>query len=260
MKIIFIEFLWQAEEILKSKSKFKEDLIVSLRNETSYLFMNNSIKYLEAYEICNHENLWKKYRDITNHSLKITKLLDNSLWKIDERFRKLEWTFFDDNHYIFKIIYEQLYYYSEIINQVIEKYNPSEIWAADSKEIKINSSCMIDTEISVLKFLLQSTEINREEIKINYMKNTASKKSDKKNYLNFLDITTNRKRIKNFILKLDFLFNFYFSKPNYVSIGCDETTNFKKLYPLNSNDFIPFLLELAKNDINMKVELLKNFD
>ena len=82
MKIIFIEFLWQAEEILKSKSKFKEDLIVSLRNETSYLFMNNSIKYLEAYEICNHENLWKKYRDITNHSLKITKLLDNSLWKI----------------------------------------------------------------------------------------------------------------------------------------------------------------------------------
>ena len=56
MKIIFIVFLWQAEEILKSKSKFKEVLIVSLRNETSYLFMNNSIKYLEAYEICNHEN------------------------------------------------------------------------------------------------------------------------------------------------------------------------------------------------------------
>ena len=95
MKIIYVEFHWQVKEILKDKEKFKNDIIISLDQETSYLLMRNKIRYFETYEFCDHEQLWKRYQDITKHSLKITKILDDVLWSTDERFKKLKWHFFD---------------------------------------------------------------------------------------------------------------------------------------------------------------------
>ena len=120
MKIIFVEFLWQVEEILKDKEKFRNDVIISLDQETSYFLMRNKIKYFETYEFCNHEQLWARYQDITKQSLKIAKVLDNTLWVVDERFKKLKWNLFDSYHYSLKVVYDQLYYYSELIYQVVE--------------------------------------------------------------------------------------------------------------------------------------------
>jgi len=68
VKIIFVEFLWQVEEILKDKEKFRNDVIISLDKETSYFLMRNKIKYFETYEFCNHEQLWERYQDITKQS------------------------------------------------------------------------------------------------------------------------------------------------------------------------------------------------
>ena len=135
MRVIFIEYYWQVEEILKNKEKFINDIIISLFHETSYLLMSNKIKYFETYEFCDHDELWKKYKDTTKNSLNIAKVLDDTLWEIDERYRKLKWNFFDDYHYALKINYDQLYYYSELIYQIINKYNPSEIWVANSSEV-----------------------------------------------------------------------------------------------------------------------------
>ena len=158
MRVIFIEYDWQVEEILKNKEKFIDDVIISLHHETSYLLMRNNIRYFETFEFCKHDELWKKYKDITKNSLNIAKVLDDTLWEIDERFRKLKWNFFNDYHYALKVSYDQLYYYSELIYQLINKYNPSEIWTVDSAEIKINSDCLISREVSILKFLLKSIE------------------------------------------------------------------------------------------------------
>ena len=91
MRIIFIEFHWQVDEILKDKDKFKNDVIISLDQETSYLLMRNKIKYFETYEFCEHEQLWQKYRDLTANSLKIAKVLDDVLWDVDERYKELKW-------------------------------------------------------------------------------------------------------------------------------------------------------------------------
>ena len=54
MRVIFIEYYWQVEEILKNKEKFINDIIISLFHETSYLLMSNKIKYFETYEFCDH--------------------------------------------------------------------------------------------------------------------------------------------------------------------------------------------------------------
>ena len=119
MRIIFIEFHWQVKEVLKNREKFKNDIIISLHHETSYLLMSNKIRYFETFEFCKHDELWKKYNDITKNSLNIVKVLDDTLWEIDDRFRKLKWDLFNNYYYAFKISYDQLYYYSELIYQTI---------------------------------------------------------------------------------------------------------------------------------------------
>ena len=65
MRVIFIEYDWQVEEILKNKEKFIDDVIISLHHETSYLLMRNNIRYFETFEFCKHDELWKKYIDLT---------------------------------------------------------------------------------------------------------------------------------------------------------------------------------------------------
>ena len=50
MRVIFIEYYWQVEEILKNKEEFINDVIISLFHETSYLLMSKKIRYFETYE------------------------------------------------------------------------------------------------------------------------------------------------------------------------------------------------------------------
>ena len=258
MRVIFIEYYWQVEEILKNKEKFINDIIISLFHETSYLLMSKKIRYFETDEFCKHNELWTKYKDITINSLNIAKVLDETLWEIDGRFRKLKWNFFDDYHYVLKVSHDQLYYYSELIYQVINKYNPSEIWVADAAEIKIDSDCLISQNTSIFKFLLTSIESKNKKLKINYMKVINEKKIQyTNNYRDyFIKSSFNRlnkitKKLKNFIHKINFLFYCYFSKPRYISVGSDEISIFKKFYPKDSNKFISYKCENL-NDNKLK--------
>ena len=43
MRLIFVEYYWQVEEISKNKEKFINDIIISLFHETSYLLMSKKI-------------------------------------------------------------------------------------------------------------------------------------------------------------------------------------------------------------------------
>ena len=192
MKIIFVEFLWQVEEILKDKEKFRNDVIISLDQETSYFLMRKKIKYFETYEFCNHEQLWARYHNITKQSLKITKVLDEALWNIDSKFKKLNWKIFDDYHFFIKVSFDQLYYYAELISELVKKYKPSEFIIADSKKIEINDNLMISSKISIFKFLLQSQLFSRDKIKVQYMqsdfKEIRGNKTLKFTFLNFSNV------------------------------------------------------------------------
>ena len=74
MKIILVEFPWQAEKISEDKY-FKNFTIVSTDPEASYILKKNNCHYFETHEFCDDENLWKKYKHISDNSLKITKIL-----------------------------------------------------------------------------------------------------------------------------------------------------------------------------------------
>ena len=60
-----------------------------------------------------------------------------------------------------------------------------------------------------------------------------------------------KRKLKNFVLKINFLFSYYFSQPSYISVGCDEVSIFKKLYPKDSSKFLSYKHENL-NDSKLK--------
>ena len=111
MRIILVEFAWQAKEIINNKESFKKHVVVSLDPESSYILKINKISYFETYQFCNHKELWPRYKEITDHSIKITKALDETLWSTDKRFKDLNWKLFNDYHYPLKISFDLLFYF-----------------------------------------------------------------------------------------------------------------------------------------------------
>ena len=176
MRIILVEFLWQVKEIINSKNIYKKDIVVSLDPESSYNLKVNKVDYLESYQICKHKELWSKYAELTNRTIRITKILGEVLWKVDERYKNLDWNLFDDYHYQLKISFDQLFYYSELIANLIEKFNPSEIIVADTNKIFIDNEFKIKSQISVIKFLLKTRGDNLNDIKISYTLSNQKKK------------------------------------------------------------------------------------
>ena len=145
-------------------------------SESSYILKSKQIKHHETYEFCNHFELWSQYKDITNRSINITKILDEALWKTDDRFKNLKWEFFNDYHYPLKISFDQLFYYSELISKIIEKFKPSEIIVADTKKILINDDLLISSNISIIKYLFEASEGSFNKIKISYILPNQNKK------------------------------------------------------------------------------------
>jgi hypothetical protein len=252
VRIILVEFLWHARKIASNASFFAKDIIISLDPEISYFLKNNKISYFETYEFCNHKELWGKYKDITNQTIKITEVLDETLWKVDERFKNLNWKLFNDYHYVFKISFDQLFYYSELVTKLVEKFKPEEIVVADTGGIVLDEYYLIDSQISIIKYLLKKINNSSTAIKITFVKvneNEISKFSILKNYKEntLLSIKVYKKKIKNIINKINFSIINYLYKPKYLSIGCIEIESYKRLYPNKSKMFINY-----KNDIFIK--------
>ena len=169
MRVILVEFAWHAKEIVEEKHLYNKDIIVSLDPESSYLLKVGNISYFETYHFCNHEDLWSKYKKITDQIINITTVLDEALWKTDQRFKDLKWKFFNDQHYSLKVVFDQLYYYSELITKLIEKFDPSEIIVAEAKEILIDERFRISSKKSIIKYLLINNNKNFKNLKINYV-------------------------------------------------------------------------------------------
>jgi len=276
VRIIIVEFPWQVKKIIRNKDSFKKDVIVSLDAESSYNLKNNKIPYYESYEFCDHRKLWLQYKEITDRTIKITELLDRALWNTDKRFKDLNWKFFNDYHYSLKISFDQLFYYSELILQLIKKFNPEEIVVPGTDKILINDYFLIDTKISVMKYLLQTHEDTSSKIKITFV----LPDKDQKFIISFFNNLENvrrilgerhykefsffifkdfiKRKILNFFYKVVFLFNYYTNKPKYLSIGSVEVLRYKKLYPKESNSFLSYqhtnfrLQKLVSNPVFFK--------
>lgn len=263
MRIILIEYTWQVSEILAKKYDYEKNIVVSLDPESSYILKKNKIPYFETYHFCKHEDLWSRYKNITNVTFKITKILDEVLWKTDERYKNMKWNLFDAHHYFLKISFDSLYYYAELISELIRIYKPSEILVADSKKIDIDESFLISTNCSVLKHLLKNIE---KEIKINYM-TTLDQKLEKQLYKftfgqsrYLLSYDNIKKEIKKIYYKTTFLIDYFFQNTKYLSIGCSEIVSLKKLYPsITKNYLCHYQGDSRNNKVKNNQEFFKKF-
>ena len=175
MRVVLVEFAWHAKKIIKDKSLYDKDIIVSLDPESSYLLKVSKISYFETYQFCNHEELWSKYKQITDQIINITTVLDEALWKTDQRFKELKWKFFNDQYYSLKVTFDQLYYYSELITKLIKKFNPTELIVAEAGEILIDERFRISSKKSIIKYLLINNK-DFKNLKINFV---SSQKKEK---------------------------------------------------------------------------------
>ena len=237
MRLILVEFLWHAKIIVNNKKSFEKDVVVSLDPESSYILKSNKILYYETYQFCNQNELWLKYKEISNQSIKVTELLDKALWNVDQRFEDLNWKLFNDFHFIFKVSFDQLYYYSELISKLIEKFNPSEIIVADTGKILLDEFYLIDSKISVLQYLLKTIEKVHNKIKINFV---TSHKTIKSKIFFFKEL---KKRINNFYNEIVFTIYNYLFRPKYLSIGCIEIKRFQQLFPKKSKSYLNYQQE-----------------
>ena len=257
-KIILADQIWQLKEIFATKNNLDEFVFVSLNPECSYFLKKKKISFFQTSDFCIHEKLWKKYIDITNISFQLCKKLNKILFNLDERFKSLNWSIFDDLHYPIKICYDNFYYNSELISELIYKYNSTEFIISDSKDIEIDEFCLISEESNVFEYLLSSLN---EDIKITKIKKSSNLSYDfiskykliiKKNLTNFNNF---KKKLFSFFHKLDFHFKILFKKYKYFSVGCYEVKALKQLHPNLSKDFIVYYYE--KKMINKSLK--KNY-
>ena len=205
MRLILVEFLWHAKIIVNNKKSFEKDVVVSLDPESSYILKSNKILYYETYQFCKHKELWLKYKDITDRTIKITEVLDQALWKVDKRFRELNWKLFDDYHYPLKISFDQLFYYSELISKLIEKFNPTEIIVANTNKVVIDDYWfLIDSKISVIKHLLKTSTDTFKKIKISFVSLNDNERSGSFlfNYFKNLKFVPTKNFVKQKIITL----------------------------------------------------------
>ena len=262
MRVALVEFEWQAIKIVSDKKFLESDIIISLDSESSYFFKKNKVKFFESSEFFNISELWNDYKKITEQSLNITKVLDEALWQVDSRFKNLKWKFFDDWYYNIKRSFDQLFYYSELISKLIERYKPSEILIAEQKELELNDALLvprllISSKISVLNYLLKSS-ITDKKIKITYIN------QKKKNVIHSIFLYSNKifylfinkyyykKIVKKAFNKLIFHYNYIFVKNKYLAIDCFEIDKFKILYPNDAKDFISYNASFTYESLNIK--------
>ena len=257
MKIILVEFAWQVNEIVNANLNFKDCIIVSLDPESSYILKTNNIPYFETYNFCKHEDLWAKYNEIVERTFKITKILDDALWDVDKRYKDLNWKFFDDYHYNIKNVFDQLFYYAELISELIKRYDPKEILIADTSKIDFNEYFVLSENYSLFRYLLKNFE---KKIKVSYMVSTDQKAKKSYHGSSFgqprylLSPNNIRKKINAIYYKTVFLFGYFFLKPKYLSIGCFEVIKMKRLFPNITKDYLCYYHENFhyNNNSNLK--------
>ena len=240
MKVFLVDEIWQLDNFFSTeKNNLEKFIFVSLNPECSYFLKKKNIPFFETSDFCVHKDLWSKYYDINNLSFKLCEILNDSLFKVDKRFKDLNWHIFDDFHYILKINYDTLYYHAELISKIIQKFDPDELIIGDNYELKIDENFLISTDVSVSNHLLNSLDQNINIRKL-HNKDIVKKKDSKFPFDQLL-----KKKIISLYHKTKFNIQ-TLSNKKYLGIGTYEILALKKLYPEISKDFLVYYHHLDK--------------
>ena len=232
--IFFFEFLEDLPKLKKLLNKDKSLLVISTNFIASNKLTKNNIKFIELKSFYKNKEIYEKH---LKRSLKIPMLLEKILFNNFKNLDESKWNIFEDFFYPIKINYDQIFYYTYCVNQILNKYKPKIIYVKYSQKIKFSREFIFTSNQSILFHLLKSSkqQIKVKSINKNFYKNYNEKSS-------FFSFGQAKNKIKYFIFEKNKLEKEIRStKRNIISLSCHETNTLIKAYP-----------SLKKNIINLK--------
>ena len=272
MSALFIfEFEEDFSELKKLLKKNKKLIIVVTNYITTNLLKENKIKYVE---LVNFYTPKKIYEDHLEEALEIPKLLEKSLFNNYKNFDDKKWNIFEDFFYPIKICYDQISYFTNCLNNLINKYKPDIIYLKHEHRIVYSDEFVFSQNHSILYHLLIN---NKKKFKIKKINKIFEGKEFKKTTINFNKI---KAKIRYYLLeKIKFQYRLNYKDNNIISLGSHEVNTLLKKYPDLKNDIIElrfqennfikenykrqkqnFINELKKNPYIKKKFFINNFD
>ena len=249
--IFFYEFLDELPFLKKLLINNKNILIISTNYIASQQLIKNNINFKELYEFYKEK---KNYEKHLKHSLNIPKLLEKSLFNNFKSLKENKWNIFEDFFYPIKIVYDQIYYFSNCVNEILTKYKPKIIYVKYNQKIEFTSQFLFSSNQSVLFHLLKSS---RQKIKIKSINKNIYKKNEGKN--SFFSFGQAKNKLKYFIFEKNIIEKGIRStKKNIISLSCNETNTLIKAYPALKKSIIN--LKYSENKLMDKKYKKQNYD
>ena len=166
----------------------------------------------------------KNYEKHLKNSLNIPKLLEKSLFNNFKSLKENKWNIFEDFFYPIKIVYDQIDYFSNCVNEILTKYKPKTIYVKYNQKIEFTREFLFSTNQSVLFHLLKTS---RQKIKIKSINKNIYKKNYGKN--SFFSFGQAKNKLKYFIFEKNKLEKGIRStKKKIISLSCHETNTLIK--------------------------------
>ena len=249
--IFFYEFLDELPYLKKLLINNKNILIISTNYIASQQLIRNNINFKELYEFYKAKENYEKH---LKHSLNIPKLLEKSLFNNFKSLKENKWNIFEGFFYPIKIVYDQIYYFSNCVNEILTKYKPKIIYVKYNQKIEFTSQFLFSSNQSVLFHLLKSS---RQKIKIKSINKNIYKKNEGKN--SFFSFGQAKNKLKYFIFEKNKLEKGIRStKKNIISLSCHETNTLIKAYPALKKSIIN--LKYSENKLMDKKYKKQNYD
>lgn len=256
---------------LKKKLEFNKNiLVISTNFRTSYQLKKNKIKFIKLYDFYRPI---EHYQKIVQRTLKIPELLSNNFFKIYKNFYLHRWNIFDDYFYRIKQVYDQLYFYSFCLNEILNKYKIKKIYVRNNDNIKFNEQLTFITGESILSGLLKSYN---KKIQLKLFDKPPNSQHLKKKIINLHSINS---KLKYLFEKSAIKNKINNNSKNIISLYCNEVDSLIHFNPYLRNKIInlrhpdnypneinletennKFIKELKKNYKLKDIFIMNNFD
>ena len=245
-------FIFEFEEdfiyLKKLLNKNEKLIIVSTNYIVSNLLQKKKIKYID---LVNFYTPKKKYKDHLEETLEIPKLLEKSLFNNYKEFEDKKWNIFEDFVYPIKICYDQISFFTNCLNKLINKYKPNTIYLKHEHRIVYSNEFLFSENHSILYHLLIN---NKKKFKIKAINKIFESKEFKKPIISFDKI---KAKIRYYLLeKFKFQYRLNYKDNNIISLGNHEVTTLIKISPNLRKDIIE--LRLQENNLTKKDYKKKN--
>ena len=221
-------------------------------------FKKKEIAFYEINSFFDHKKEWAKYSELNKKIDKISERVNKIFLENFDNYKNLNWNLYKDYHYSIKIWHDTFDFHAKCLEDLIEKFQPEEMYFSSKSEFLIDSNLLISSSTNVIEILARDLK----NIKIFYNSSSTKEFSNNKNLFSFgqpkytIYQNLKKKNITFLKQKLSFWVNSLLKKFNYLSVGCDEIETYNQSKIKKNVKIINFNFEniVRQNSLNIEFE------